>query len=80
MVDKASQKPLPFSLIALATIFSANTIPTKRSNNLEPDELADELVFKRKMEINCQYQQKKIVSACNNCPPSDLLAISIYLK
>jgi hypothetical protein len=59
MVDKASQKPLPFSLIALATIFSANPIPTKRSNNLEPEELADELVFKRKMEINCQYQQKK---------------------
>ena len=60
MVDKASQKPLPFSLIALATIFSANPIPTKRSNNLEPEELADELVFKRKMEINCQYQQKKM--------------------
>lgn len=60
MVDKASRKPLPFSLIALATIFSANPIPTKRSNNLEPEELADELVFKRKWKSIVSINKKKL--------------------
>lgn len=52
MLNLSETELIPFSWIALATIFSENPIPMKWSINLELEEPADELALRQKRRIN----------------------------